>query len=125
MKKIDLLNKISNNELEDKTRVIFKEHNTECIYHKKEKRFEFIEKGDWNDYFYTFDLAELNDEVEIIKEKPSKIKEITIKRKIFIDKINTVEQFKILNSKLDTLFKKNNEIVKAVNYLLEKSDKSE
>lgn len=116
MKKIDLLNKIANDELDDKTRVIFKEHNTECIYHKKEKRFEFIKKGDWNDYFYTFDLAELNDEVEILEEKPKKIDDFELRN----EKGET-----LIGANMWTIYYKLNELIKAVNYLLEKSDKDD
>lgn len=69
MKLIGLINKIYNGELPDKTKVVFKKHSTECIYHKNFNEFEFVHKGDWNSKFNAINLSELNDEVEITKTK--------------------------------------------------------
>lgn len=68
IKLIDLLNKISNGELEDLALVKFCKHDCLTIYHKADNRFEFTNKGDWEDYFYKIDIEELNDEVEVIEE---------------------------------------------------------
>lgn len=69
MKIIDLLNKIANGELEDLTHIRNIQHDCEYIYHKKDCRFEFVKKGIWENYFYKFDISELNDEIEIIEEE--------------------------------------------------------
>lgn len=77
MKVIDLLNKIAKDELEDLALVKFCEHDCLTIYHKADNRFEFANKGDWEDYFYKIDIEELNDEVEIIEEEQD-IEELNI-----------------------------------------------
>lgn len=77
MKVIDLLNKIAKGELEDLALVKFCEHDCLTIYHKADNRFEFTNKGDWEDYFYKIDIEELNYEIEIIEED-KKIKKISL-----------------------------------------------
>lgn len=115
MKVIDLAVMTSNDELPDKTKVIFKKHNTECIYHRDGKKFEFVNKGDWNNYFYGFDFKELNDEVEIIEEKPKEIEELNISKML---------QRKKWKRDKDA-WNKLNEIIHAVNYLLKKEDSND
>ena len=67
MKIIDLLNKIAKGELEDLTLVHFCKNNCLTKYHKADNRFEFMDKGDWNNYFHLIDIEELNEEVAIIE----------------------------------------------------------
>lgn len=67
MKIIDLLNKIAKGELEDLTLVHFCKNNCLTKYHKTDNRFEFMYKGDWNNYFHLIDIEELNEEVAIIE----------------------------------------------------------
>lgn len=67
MKIIDLLNKIAKGELEDLTLVHFCKNNCLTKYHKTDNRFEFMDKGDWNNYFHLIDIEELNEEVAIIE----------------------------------------------------------
>lgn len=63
---IQLLNKIANGELKNLTLVKFCKNDCLAKYHKTDERFEFINKGDWDNYFNLIDIAELNDEVEIL-----------------------------------------------------------
>lgn len=67
MRVIDLLNKIAKGELEDLTLVHFCKNNCLTKYHKTDNRFEFMDKGDWNNYFHLIDIEELNEEVAIIE----------------------------------------------------------
>lgn len=69
MKIIELLNKIAKGELEDLTLVNFCKNNCLAKYHKTDNRFEFMNKGEWDDYFHLIDIEELNDEVEVIEEE--------------------------------------------------------
>ena len=96
MKIIDLLNKIAKGELEDLTLVNFCKNNCLAKYHKTDNRFEFMNKGEWDDYFHLIDIEELNDEVEVIEEEKE------------IEKLN-----------LDTDELKGKETVRAIDYLLE------
>lgn len=116
MKVIDLLVKIEKDKLPDKTRVVFKEHNTECIYHKDGKKFEFVEKGDWNDYFYGVDFKELSEEVEIIEEKNiEEIKMIGCNVEVTIGNNKTMLPTESMIN--DIIINKVNELVREVNKL--------
>lgn len=116
MKIIDLYNGIADGK-EVPKKIKYKEHS--LIY----------DKEDMHDYIYislggitcdtlleNIDASDLNDEVEIIEDKPKKI-----------------DDFKLRNEKGETLIGANmwaiyyklNELTQAVNHLLEKSDKSE
>ena len=68
IKVIDLLVKIANDELNDLTLVRFCKNNCLTRFHKNDKRFEFMNKGDWNSYFHVIDIAELNDKVKILED---------------------------------------------------------
>ena len=115
MKVIDLLNKMANGELKDKAVVIFKSHECSTIFHKKDSRFEFSEKGDWNNYFYGIDIKELNDEVEIIEEPKEELEEIEL---IDIHYINGKCIFKVYGQSIDeTIAIKVNELIDEVNKL--------
>ena len=78
------------------------------------------------DYVYfedCFDLSNLNDEVEIIKEKPEPLEHIyTGDRYLFSSKDNgiTKEDRKQLDSYFRVLLLSHDVLVNAVNYLLEK-----
>ena len=89
MKVIDLLNKIANGELKDLTLVKFCKNDCLARYHKTDERFEFINKGDWDNYFNLIDIAELNDEVEIIEED----------KKIEFENIEEFKEHKLINTK--------------------------
>lgn len=121
MKTIELLQKIWKDELADKTKVIFKDHNTECIFHKNERRFEFVNKGDWNDYFNTFTLDELGNDVEIIEEKPKKIEHLEKRCECVRDGFFPTGFGREYYDKEDVA-NKINEIIDNLNYLIEKSD---
>lgn len=71
---------------------------------------QYMSHDDMGDYEYfedCFDLSNLNDEVEIIEERPKNIEAINYLEHVGIDLSETV-------------CKKINELTKAVNYLLEK-----
>ncbi len=127
MKKIDLLNKMANDELPDKTRVIFKEHNTECIYHKDGKKFEFVNKGDWDNYFYGFDFKELDEEVEIIEDKPKKIEKLSYQQigSWHLEQHDYIEYSRAVDKQIKQLGSKLNELIGNLNYLLEKDKNNE
>lgn len=118
MKVIDLLNKIANDELEDLALVKFCEHDCLTIYHKADNRFEFANKGDWEDYFYKIDIEELNDEVEIIEENKD-IEELNLMFPI-CDDIKNAELggfASIYKSNLTNIKYKIDEIIDEVNKL--------
>lgn len=112
MKVIDLLNKIANNEevpekIKYKNKIYFR---TWSDYMGDEPIDEYYYDSEENSWNETLSLK-LEDEIEIIEEKPKKIEEI---------KIN----LKSTKPYTDQIEIKLNELTKAVNYLLEKeSDK--
>lgn len=108
MKVIDLLNKIANNEEVPK---IFKFDG--CTYILKCEdvgcyRYEDIK--DEKIFEERFILEELNNEIEIIEEKPKKIEEMEC----------SVESWFTPSQADIEIIKKVNELTKVVNYLLEK-----
>jgi hypothetical protein len=125
MKVIDLLNKIANGELEDLTHIKNIEHDCEYIYHKKDNRFEFSEKGDWNNYFYGIDIKELNDEVEIIEED-KQIKKIEInyardiEEKIFYEESDKPNHCILCDAGTELLINKINELIENQNKIIRK-----
>lgn len=102
IKIIDLLNKIASGELEDLTHIKNIEHNCEYIYHKKDCRFEFVKKGIWEDYFYKFDIDELNDEIEIIEEEKKIELPEELKLKDF-DGLSCYELHEVFNNKINEI----------------------
>ena len=89
---IDLLNKIAKGELEDLTLVHFCKNNCLTKYHKTDNRFEFMDKGDWNNYFHLIDIEELNEEVAI-KEN---LEEVEGKE---YEDIEEFKEYKLINTR--------------------------
>ena len=113
---IELLNKIANNELEDGTHIRNIQHDCEYVYHKKDCRFEFVKKGVWEDYFYKFDISELNDEIEIIEEPKEELEEIEL---IDIHYVNDKCIFKVNGQSIDeTIAIKVNELIANQNKII-------
>lgn len=110
MKKIDLLNKIANGELEDGTNIKLLEHNTDIIYRKNSNSFEFVNKGEWNDYFDQFSLDELNDEIEIIEE-PKELEKITWNEKSKYKDWTTSDFDRMLMNRTEQLKKGLNKLI--------------
>ena len=87
---------------------------------------QYMSHDGMGDYVYfedCFDLSNLNDEVEIIKEKPEPLEHIyTGDRYLFSSKDNgiTKEHRKQLDSYFRVLLLSHDVLVNAVNYLLEK-----
>ena len=117
MKVIDLLNKIANGEIEEGFRV----KRQSGIYEYREGKNHFVNIEDEMYVYSLGDLTKLNDEIEIIEEKPKKIEEINKSYPIF----NFDEKsFDAMKDMLQDVYSKQVEVIKAVNYLLEKeSDK--
>lgn len=128
MKIIDLLVKIANGE-EVPKRVRYK--NDEWEFYKEFDDYLRVINGKNGTLFTHYILKDiLNDEVEIIEDKPKKIGKMTVLGKDitlgsmenWIDnELNDNEQ-KICSA-IDIIGIKTNEIIIALNYLLEKSDK--
>ena len=125
IKVIDLLNKIAKGEeVPEKIRynaIVYQKDNDGDIdfyIGNNHNGTLFLEKlGDTN---------ELNDEIEIIEEKPKKIEELTNTIEYFItyEDERLKEDISLICKRLITNIDKINELTKAVNYLLEKeSDK--
>lgn len=72
-----------------------------------------MNKGDWNDYFNTFTLDELDNEVEITEQKPKKL------NKINYENACTTE---LLEEAVYGMCEQINKQTRVLNYLLEKSD---
>lgn len=127
MKVIDLLNKIANNE-EVPKKIKYEDDIFEYQEYCKDyqcisnKELGFLLKDDVG-YYYCY--KRLNDEIEIIEEKPKKIKEFEMMYPIsneFDSEIGCLVS--IYNSNLAHIKQGIDELTKAVNYLLEKeSDK--
>ena len=115
MKIIDLLNKIAKGELEDLTLVHFCKNNCLTKYHKTDNRFEFMDKGDWNNYFRLIDIEELNEEVAIIEN----LEEVEDKEYEDIEEI-TQECFDHW-----TQAKKINALIRNQKYILERINRGE
>lgn len=133
MKIIDLMVKIAKDELK---------LNTEFLWHYKmgDKKIKYIERygapmlayrderkpNDEHNAAYTgifekFNYTILDDEVEPIKDKPKKIKLLEING----NKIKVGNAWCSITKSNRKLAKQQNEIAKALNYLLEKGDKNE
>lgn len=117
IKIIDLYNNLANGK-EVPKKIKYKEHN--LIY----------DKEDMHDYIYislggeitcdtlleNIDANNLNDEVQILEDKPKKIDDFKLRN----------EKGEILiGANMWAIYYKLNELTQAVNYILEKSDKSE
>lgn len=117
MKVIDLLNKIANGEA------------PENIRYKENEYYLFDSKSyltnDKSRFFDTIYFKELNDEIEIVEEKPKKIEKIELDSEENIIYYEDGEKHRFNTNKQNKYFAhKIIELQKAVNYLLEKeSDK--
>ena len=106
MKVIDLLDKIANNELEENTKI--KMLGSNYVY---KNGYLTVDTKIMKEFYISQRL--LNDNVEIIEEKPKKIEEC-----------KSYEDFEGIDDYIEHLRDKINKLTKAVNYLLEKeSDK--
>lgn len=116
MKVIDLLNKIANNEevpKKIKTRNnIYEYEESENDYLHDKYKLHFIN----NELIYA---KRLNDEIEIIEEKPKKIEELDFVR---IDDYTISGLVKSLNELIIEYNEKINEIIKTQNDLIERID---
>lgn len=126
MKIIDLLVKIANGEEVPKK---IKYRDQIWIYDKRDQDYKENNKND-NDllgYFFcncrTNDF--INDEVEIIEDKPKKIELLSYQRigSWSLEQHKYIEYAMSVDKQLQQIGSKVNEIAKALNYLLEKSDK--
>lgn len=129
MKIIDLLNKIANNEEVPKKialdKKIFQFNKTYEQYHDK---YEVNLLEHISDYNY----SGLNDEIEIIEEKPKKIEDLRKEMSKFQSEIDLLSnEIGSYHNKIHSMRDRNNymketlkDLLKTVNYLLEKeSDK--
>ena len=119
---IDLLNKIAKGELEDLTLVHFCKNNCLTKYHKTDNRFEFMDKGDWNNYFHLIDIEELNEEVAIIENlKEVEDKEYEDIEEIDIEELGRREDFypakqdRVLQNEINALIRNQKYILEQLN----------
>ena len=106
MKIIDLLNKIANDEEVPRK---FKYENTTFFY--SDNVGEYFDEEEYNSFNYTFDLGDydvLNDEIEIIEED-KKIK------KLKANDFGNNENFEEVDSDIDYIVEKINEIIDKLN----------
>ena len=114
MKVIDLLNKIAKGEEVPKK---INWHDDEWEYSNGESKNYFT---DYEDLFTAIDGSNLNDEVEIIGEKPKHIEKINKSYPIF----NFDEKsFEAMKDMLQDVYSKQVKIIKSVNYLLDKEER--
>lgn len=122
MKVIDLIVKIANREEVPKK---IKYRNVIWTY--DEKNQDYAKNYENNDnllcslFCSCRTLSFINDEVELIEDKPEKIKEY--KKNINLASSTNEERAVKIFKYLCDAFEKINELTKVVNYLLEKSDK--
>lgn len=109
MKVIDLLVKIANNEEVPKK---IKYNKKIYEYSQKDNRYHNVQGGlDLSSIFGDYNFNYLNDEIEIIEEKPKKIEELKIKNIYKCDDyqqiyINFKETWNKINEILDYLLEK-------------------
>ena len=115
MKIIDLLNKIAKGELEDLTLVHFCKNNCLTKYHKTDNRFEFMDKGEWNNYFNLINIEELNDEVAIIEN----LEEVEDKEYENIEELKLNECFPNVEDDITELKETINALIRNQKYILE------
>jgi len=110
LKVIDLLNKMANKEEVPKKIKVFSQDWEKCDIVNDDYYCKFTDEF----LFECINASALTDEVEIIEEKPKKIKEIDLKLDKFTDSY--------YDTALVTLLEQSEKIRNAVNYLLEKED---
>jgi hypothetical protein len=123
MKVIDLLNKIANNEEVPKK---IKYNKKIYEYSQKDNRYHNVQGGlDLSSIFGDYNFNYLNDEIEIIEEKPKKIETFNLMYPISKEYKGEIGALvSIYNSILGKIDANVQDLIKAVNYLLEKeSDK--
>lgn len=98
MKRIDLLNKIAKGEIKDGFRIKGKNGD---IYEYKEGKDCFYNVKDHMYVYSLGDFTKLNDEIEIIEEKPEKIEKLT-----YLDFADKVAVGNKINEIIDYLLEK-------------------
>lgn len=128
MKTIDILNDYANGKIKDGFKFRCGNGNWVIEDDSIHSINQYMSHDGMGDYVYfedCFDLSNLNDEVEIIEEKPEHIEKLeelkqscTIANNYSKDNIQCiVNEF---YRRISVLVNRNNELSKAVNYLLEK-----
>ena len=116
MKVIDLLNKITKGEIPKK----IKYRNATYIYDEKQEDYGFFFI---DHYEYLLDdiriISQLNNEVEIIEDKPKHIEEL---KEFDFGTFKGMTPYEVFEATMEE-YKKFNELRKAVNYLLDKEGK--
>ena len=128
MKIIDILNDYANGKIKEGFKFRSGNYNwviEEDGIHSINQYSNYDDMGDYVYFEDCFDLSNLNDEVEIIEEKPEPLEHIyTGDRYLFASKDNgmTKEDRKQLDSYFRVLLLSHDVLVNAVNYLLEKDN---
>lgn len=101
---------------------------TFCEYEFDEEENDYRNKDDvlLFRFLFSYEREALFFKVEIIEEKPNKVKQIEVNNSHIVDYDETGKHYLTTNRKDRNIYiKKINELTKALNYLLEKSDKDE
>lgn len=99
-----------------------------CEYEFDEEENDYRNKDDLLlfKFLFSHEREALFFKVEIIEEKPKKVKQIEVDNSHIVDYDETGKHYLTTNRKDRNIYiKKINELTKAVNYLLEKSDEDE
>ena len=126
MKLIDLLVKIANGEEVPEK---IKYNNCEYKFNKDRNDYECAKIKDWSLFYNKIGKANnmidcLNDEIEILEDKPKKIKKIKFPENWNEHRNMTFEEFrKAYKINFEISANTINEIIDNLNYLLERSDK--
>lgn len=118
MKLIDLLNKIAKGEEVPKK---IKIGDDELYFSKYKNTYVFEDGGDLNWCYYVTHKI-LNNEVEILEEKPKHIEELDIVP-LDVEYAGLSSTERATRSNVNEIHKKVDELSKAVNYLLDKEEK--
>ena len=122
MKIIDILNDYANGKIKEGFK--FRYDNKDWVIeddsiHSINRYSNYADMGDYVYFEDCFDLSNLNDEVEIIEEKPEHIEELKL---VSFEEFKTMtpgERYRVTIAEYDRI----NKLIKAVNYLLDKENK--
>lgn len=121
MKIIDILNDYANGKIKEGFK--FRYDNKDWVIEDDSIHSinQYMSHDGMGDYVYfedCFDLSNLNDEVEIIEERPEPIEELKL---VSFEEFKTMtpgERYRVTIAEYDRI----NKLIKAVNYLLEKDN---
>ena len=121
MRIIDILNDYAKGKIKDGFKFRSGNYNwviEEDGIHSINRYSNYADMGDYVYFEDCFDLSNLNDEVEIIEEKPEHIEELKL---VSFEEFKTMtpgERYRVTIAEYDRI----NKLIKAVNYLLEKDN---